>query len=229
MGQTQQAPARVDVFEPIAAFGRRGHGLVGLRAVGQAVGPAHLPGYYNSGSRIFRRKGACVTRPVFPVAVILLTFPSAVCAHGLDATCSYRDGKIVVQVYYDTQEPAIDAQAVVEGSDGQTVARGRTDAAGELRFVHPGAGRYRVIIDTADSHRVVKKINLTATDFAPDEVVSDGPSRESFTGYRWLKWAVGLTAVGLFAFALRVAVRRASGGRYNEGDSSPPGGVAGPP
>jgi hypothetical protein len=135
----------------------------------------------------------------------LLASDSPARAHGLGVQCKLRGGKVEVEAYFDDDTMARDARVQVRNMDGELVAKGRTDDKGRWYFPVPAPGKYNVIVDAGDGHRAREKITIpgTATHSAvtqdPAEAsvpLSEGPSREEFTRFPWLRALLGTGIIG---------------------------------
>ena len=142
------------------------------------------------------------------VCFVALLVPSAVFAHGLDLTCTFRGGNVVVEAYFDNGDPATDAAIKLVDSRNATVAEGRTDAEGKWSFSMPAPGNYRVVLDTPDLHRAEKLLEFTLGELHEGQILSKGQSRQAFTGYRWVKVIIGVVAIAIFGFAFQFALRK---------------------
>jgi hypothetical protein len=126
---------------------------------------------------------------------LLAARPAA--AHGLGAQCRVRGGQVEVEAYYDDDTPATQARVVVRGPGNETVAEGRTDAAGRWSFPLPPAGTYRVTVDAGAGHRKGVRVIIPGEPVAGETaVVSAGPGRREFTRFPWLEAAAGIGAIG---------------------------------
>ncbi len=131
-------------------------------------------------------------------------------AHGLDLEADHIGAAIVVTAYYDDDTPAADATVRVEDASGGIVGEGRTDERGCWSFPTPPAGRYKIRVNAGDGHVARRTITVTA----PDVPLSDGPTREEFTGpMRWVYSAVGLIAIAGLTFAVQALLRRRAAGQ----------------
>jgi nickel transport protein len=163
---------------------------------------------------------------------LVLVIPAVAHAHALGAEAKLKDGKVTVEAFYDDDTPATDAKVVVTDSDGKLVAEGKTDKVGKWSFSAPPAGKYKVVVDAGAGHRATVTLTVpesprpvqpeTAGRPAPgspvasvggeEVVVSEGPTRSEFTGWRRLAWAVaGLVVIGGGTFALSRLLRAVKG------------------
>lgn len=150
-------------------------------------------------------------------AFLLLTVPMAAHAHNIGLECKLKGDKVHVEAYYDDDTPG--AKAKVEVADGKNkiIASGITDAKGLWSFPSPEPGQYEVRIDAGAGHRAKKTITVPAgkSDATPREIetpvsspgqtISEGPSRDEFTSFPWLKVAIGLSVIGMLCGAYLVA------------------------
>lgn len=149
-----------------------------------------------------------------PVAV-LLTLATARPApgHALGAECKLRGDRVEVEAYYDDDTPARNAKVRVLDAHDNVVAEGRTDAQGKWSFPKPQPGSYQVAVDAGAGHGTKLKMTVPAGEGAPPAAISEGPRREEFTRFPWLKVTLGLGAIALFALALWLALRRSQTSR----------------
>jgi nickel transport protein len=156
--------------------------------------------------------------------LLLVVCANAARAHGLDAQCTLRAGRVEVEAYYDDDTPAGRAKVRVLDNAGARVIDGRTDTVGRWSFMPPAPGEYRVIVDAGAGHRKEVMVKITAEQLAAADAgqVSSGPSREEFTSVPWLKTVIGLAAIAAF-FVIVALVRRqrprspgAPGSRQND-------------
>ncbi len=120
-------------------------------------------------------------------------------AHGLSASCRPRGDQVEVEAYFTDNTPAAEAKVQVKDSNGEVIAEGVTDSHGRWSFPKPSPGRYLVTVDAGAGH--YEELHLT------EEFFGEGPSREEFTQFPWLKLAIGVGAILLFSFALCYARR----------------------
>jgi hypothetical protein len=163
------------------------------------------------GSRLF----------ILIMGVVLLS-PVPVWAHALGAEARFdpADGKVHVEAYFDDDSPAVNAKVEVQDGQEKTVAAGKTDARGFWSFPAPAAGRYVVLVDAGAGHRARKPIEVPAATTSPKSltftapektIISDGPTREDFTRFPYLKVGLGVGGIFLFSLAFLVARRKSSG------------------
>jgi nickel transport protein len=186
---------------------------------------------------VSRRNGHVLGR--FAVAAwVILVIPAVANAHALGAEAKLKDGRVTVEAFYDDDTPAADAKVVVTGPDGKLVAEGKTDRVGKWSFAAPPAGKYKVVVDAGAGHRATATLTvpephrpirpeeadpyttgqLGASAGGEEVVVSEGPTRSEFTGWRRLAWAVaGLVVIGGGTFALGRLLRAVRGRPQPEG------------
>ncbi len=183
--------------------------------------------------------------PAVALATALLTAPRAE-AHALGAEVKLSDGKVALEAYYYDDTPARDAKVRVEDGQKQLVVEGRTDAKGHWSFARPQPGRYLIVVDAGDGHRTQLKVTIpgrtssaplpgassgaecpccdeppaVSSAPAPPVKVSEGPTREEFTGFQALKLGIGLGAIAGLALAFWAA-RRLRHSSYAAGASGP--------
>jgi hypothetical protein len=73
--------------------------------------------------------------------LLWLLFAGSASAHALGVEARLKDGRVVVEAFYDDDTPARDARVVVRDEDRTAVAEGRTDGDGRWSFATPPAGR----------------------------------------------------------------------------------------
>lgn len=154
---------------------------------------------------------------------LILTIPTVADAHAVGAEARLKNGKVMIEAFYDDDTPVADAKVVITNPDGKLTAEGKTDKEGKCSFEAPLPGKYKVIVDAGAGHRATVGLtipitvppqtsesgsvaNSTGTVLSPtnDEViVSEGPTRSEFTGWRRLAWAVaGVVILGGGSWAL---------------------------
>jgi hypothetical protein len=138
---------------------------------------------------------------------ILAVFPALVQAHAIGGQCKVQNDKVLVEAYYSTDEPAVDARVTVLNQQGQEVTQGRTDANGSWSFPHPGPGKYQVRIDAGAGHRVNLDLILAENMAKTEANGSANPSRESFTGNPIFKVLIGLALIVVLALILWIIAR----------------------
>jgi nickel transport protein len=149
-----------------------------------------------------------VNGPTAGLALLLtLAAASPAAAHALGAECRLRDGRVEVEAYYDDDTPAPDAKVRVLDPQENTIVQGRTDAQGRWSFPTPRPGKYRVIVDAGAGHRATVPMTVPASEDVTASLLSDGPSRQEFTRFPWLKAGLGLAVIGGFSLALWLSRR----------------------
>lgn len=142
-----------------------------------------------------------------PLALLLLAQP--VSAHALGAECKIVGNRVELEAFYDDDTPAIKARVHVLDDQQKEIAEGRTDIRGLWSFPRPIAGKYRVVVDGGAGHRT--EIALTVPEQAPGPekpIISEGPTRQEFTRFPWLKVLLGLVMIAGFSAALLIARHR---------------------
>lgn len=144
-------------------------------------------------------------RCIFTLLVIV-ALPLAASAHGLILEARLENGVLTAKVFYDDGDPAVGATVTVEA--GNTVAEGRTDAAGTWPFPAPPPGAYTITANAGDGH--LAKVTLTVPADGPAAVQSQrrltGPQRRALT-------AGGLAAIAGLTLGLRALLRRRAAGK----------------
>jgi hypothetical protein len=145
------------------------------------------------------------------VAVLVVAAPAA--AAGFGAQAVLDGGRLTVEAYYRDNSPAGGLPVTIINTNFETVAEGKTDDHGRWSVERPPAGAYRVRLG-GDSGLT---LNLRLPD--PAEVpgggvpylVSDGPTRGTFTRPAWVTWLVGLGGVVVFALVAWAVFRKGGG------------------
>ncbi|QEL16167.1 carboxypeptidase-like regulatory domain-containing protein [Limnoglobus roseus] len=136
----------------------------------------------------------------------VLLLPLAGQAHGLDLQAKVRDRTVAVSAYYDDDTAAAGATVRVEGENGSVIAEGKMDGDGDWAFPVPPPGRYKISVNAGDGHVARRTITI-----APETPLTDGPTREEFTGpMRWAYAAAGLIAIAGLTFGVQALLRRRS-------------------
>jgi hypothetical protein len=161
--------------------------------------------------------------------LLVLTIHSRARAHALGAECKLNGKQVEVEAYYDDDTAARDAKVRVEDAAKRSVAEGVTDKAGRWSFPRPQTGRYLVVVDAGAGHRTQVRITVPPTGAAsvsasvtsPDDcsccdaspsssdaaTISEGPPRDEFTRFPWLKLGIGLAVIGVLGVAFFVSWR----------------------
>ena len=124
----------------------------------------------------------------------LLTGGSAQ-AHAVHVQAKQVGTLVVVEVFFDDDEPA--ARATVRILDGAEtlVAEGETDEKGAWSFPAPAPGAYRVVVDARDGHTAKRSLTIESP-VEGVKVVTGGPTRQEITGpTRWLLAAAGVALI----------------------------------
>jgi hypothetical protein len=144
-------------------------------------------------------------------------------AHGLGAECKLHGKRVELEAYFDDDTPARGATVRVEDVGRKAVAEGRTDAKGLWSFPRPQPGRYVVHVDAGAGHRTEVKVTIPEGEERPGDepaesgtappepaapvTVSEGPGREEFTRFPWLKLGIGVAVIGGVAAAFLISRR----------------------
>lgn len=154
-------------------------------------------------------------------ASLLLAYPLIASAHGIGIEARLKGGRVMIEAYFDDDSPAADAKVIVTDESGKTVVEGKSDNKGAWSFDAPLAGKYRASVDAGGGHLARTTFTIPpkvvsipeSTNTPPKEiVVSDGPTRASFTGpMKWVMAVVGLGILAMLAFLGRLLVRKQSG------------------
>ena len=154
--------------------------------------------------------GSPLSRPAV-LAFLALLLPSPAWAHGLNVslrrTRNAPARRCTVAAYFDDDTVAREAKVVVTENNGIAVVQGTTDERGQWAFPRPTPGRYRILVDAGNGHRV--HANL---DIPPDPAAAvgiDTPSRADFTRFPWLGILGGVGSLTIAAgLAWRLRRRR---------------------
>jgi hypothetical protein len=113
---------------------------------------------------------------------------------------------VEVEVFYDDDTPAINAKVQVLDANEKVTLSGTTDTQGRWTFATPAAGKYEVRADAGAGHRAKTSLAVPVVAESPAPVaISDGPTREEFTRFPWLKVAIGVAVLGGIAVAFMIA------------------------
>ncbi|MCI0638765.1 MAG: carboxypeptidase-like regulatory domain-containing protein [Gemmataceae bacterium] len=143
--------------------------------------------------------------------IVALACPECVWAHALGVECSLRGGKVHVEAFYDDDTPAQFALVEIRDSTKMLFANGKTDAKGLWSFEAPPPGNYEVFVNAGAGHAVQKALTVparTPTVESPKLVISQGQTREEFTGFPIIKVGIALGTLALFTIAFLIARRR---------------------
>lgn len=179
-----------------------------------------------------RRNGSALG--VYGLAAwVLLASPAVADAHAVGVEARLKDGRVIVEAFYDDDTAAGDARVVVTDPDGKVAVEGKTDKDGKWSFPAPPAGKYKVTVDAGAGHRAAVSLTIPAAPPTPapgeqaadsgpvsspsiatdgELTVSEGPTRSEFTGWRRFAWAAaGLAVIGGGTWALTRLLRAAKG------------------
>lgn len=156
---------------------------------------------------------------IWPIAFAILaplTAPGTAWAHALGAECKLRDGKVHVEAFFEDDTPAQEARVRVLGEDGLELLQTKTDAQGRCSFIAPTPGRYQLVVDDGAGHRVELRMTIPqSTVVTTSEPVTQGPGREEFTRFPWMRVIAGLSVILAVAVAFLIS-------RHMAGSASPP-------
>ncbi|MBI3406736.1 MAG: carboxypeptidase regulatory-like domain-containing protein [Planctomycetes bacterium] len=154
-------------------------------------------------------------RCILAVVFFLALAPSAANAHDVGLVCKQKQGtnKISVEAFFDDETPAAGAKVDVVDSAKKTITSGKTDAKGLWTFEALEPGEYKVMLDAGAGHKAERRIVVRPWDGVPANTgeqtpIQEGPSRQEFTRFPWLKVGVGLGVIGLFGVAFLVSRRK---------------------
>ncbi len=139
--------------------------------------------------------------------LVALLVPDWAMAHAVQAQCRIQGGQVVIEVFFDSDVPAEDAQVTISAENQQTVAQGRTDVAGRWSFPLPAPGSYVVKVDAGYGHR--RTIQLEVPAEARESILT----RAAGNLPRWLGVAIGLTVIGVGWLAARWLLDKRPGTR----------------
>jgi nickel transport protein len=147
------------------------------------------------------------SRPTL-LAILALLPASPAMAHGLNVSVEpdTPGALVTVAAYFEDNTPAQQAKVFVTEVDSTPVVHGTTDDRGRWAFARPAPGRYRILVDAGNGHRVHADLTI-ATDPALSAGI-DTPSRAEFTRFRWLGVLGGVGFLGLFAGVAWLVRRR---------------------
>jgi hypothetical protein len=136
-------------------------------------------------------------RAVLATLAFLVTSPAM--AHGLNVSLEpgAPGGSVTVLAYFTDDTSAQAAKVVLTKNDGTPVLKGTTDERGQWAFARPAPGRYRIIVDAGNGHRVQAKLDIPAE--ADAAVGIDTPSRAEFTRFPWIGIGLGVGLMALLA------------------------------
>jgi hypothetical protein len=145
-------------------------------------------------------------------------------AHGLGVECKLKGAVIEIAAFFDDNTPAANAEVKVEDDQNRIIAEGRLDGEGHWSFARPAAARYRIRVNDGAGHLVRTTMNVPATSAEPlsGSTVSEGPSREEFTRFPWLKLTIGLITLGVLSAAFRIARRQSGSAPQSQGGNTQP-------
>lgn len=160
-------------------------------------------------------------RRLLPALLLVLADPQWASAHAIGIEAKLKGTTVAVEAYYDDDTPAVDAKVTVEDSAKGVIAEGKTNAKGVWSFASPAPGKYIVRVDAGGGHTAKTTITIPnpVTTLPPQEdgapgqespgvSISDGPSRETFTGpMRWAMAGVGLASIAGLTILLRQLFR----------------------
>jgi hypothetical protein len=154
---------------------------------------------------------------------LMLLAPGAAPAHALGADCTLRGGRVEVEAYFSDDTAARGATVRVLDARKRVVAEGHTDNAGHWSFAAPPPGRYVVAVGADAGHTARVKVTIPvrtaakrpsgasprAGHFPGRPVqVSEGPSRQAFTRFPWLRAALGVGLIAALAWVAWLARHR---------------------
>ena len=143
-------------------------------------------------------------------SVIVVLMPARAFAHALGVECKLKDGKVLVEAFYDDDTPAAKAKVEVVNAKDEVISKDMTDGEGRWSFTAPAPGKYEVRVDAGAGHRATTSITIPGA-AAPEPVTSISENtRAEFTGVPWLKMTIGFVTIGTLcgAFLIASALRK---------------------
>ncbi len=146
---------------------------------------------------------------ILGLSLLLSTIATNVAtAHALGVQAKLKDGKILVEAYYDDDSPAIKTKIqIMKGKE--EIASRVTDEKGLCTFDAPAPGKYEIHADAGAGHRASTTITIPGatptTEQKKETPISSGATREEFTGTPWLKIGIGISAIGVLCVAFMLA------------------------
>lgn len=148
---------------------------------------------------------------------LLVACPLSASAHGIGVEARLKGDRVLIEAFFDDDTPAADAKVAVTDDSGRQLTDGRTDLKGTWSFAAPPAGKYRVTVDAGAGHLAKTTFTIppkagipaaSADSPEPEVIVSDGPTRATFTGpLKWVLAAIGLGLIAALAFVVRRLAR----------------------
>src|SRR6266571_8807784 len=90
--------------------------------------------------------------PLLLAFLTLAMVPPSAQAHAVGLEWRFRDDRVVIDVFYDDDSPAVRARVRVLDGDKE-IATGLTDEKGGWSFARPAPGRYTIDVDAGAGHR----------------------------------------------------------------------------
>lgn len=158
--------------------------------------------------------------PVFPALFLMLFAAAGAAAHGTGfRLVETRDAR-AVRCYYASGDPMAYAKVLVYGPEDRDTEHqnGRTDRAGSFAFLPDRPGKWRVIVNDGQGHRLEAKVPVAPSP-VPDGAKVPGSGYEGDTGREGstLKIVGALCGVSLiFNFFFLVYSRRRDTAEHSE-------------
>jgi hypothetical protein len=150
---------------------------------------------------------------------LLGLFATNASAHAVGVDCTFRLGKIEVEVFYDDDTAASKAKVELVNAKDEVVESAISDKHGRCVLRKPAAGKYEVRVDAGAGHRARKKIEVPASSIhdagigmaldaalqaapivsVPSPIkpsISDSSVRAEFTRFPWEKLLIGIVVIG---------------------------------
>ena len=140
-----------------------------------------------------------------PALLAALALPAFAQAHAVGVEAKLVGEAVRIEAFFDDDTPADGAKVTVRDGANALVAEGVTDDKGVWSFAVPPAGKYAVRVDAGGGHAATAVVTIPER-ATSTTAISDGPSRESFTG--WQRWATAGVGVALIAAGTWLVKRR---------------------
>jgi hypothetical protein len=158
----------------------------------------------------------------------LLLCVSHVEAHALKADVRVGKDKITVESFFDDNTPAVQALVRVLDPNKKVVAEAKTNVDGYCALPLPPPGEYQLVVDAGAGHRTTMPITIVGADRTHDQTdpteqtaARDSDTRVGDDSSRWLKIAIGLSAIAALSIGYILSRRFSSRAGAPEGWQSP--------
>jgi hypothetical protein len=135
-------------------------------------------------------------RQFLPSIVLLLLYSTPIHAHKMLLSCTLKADRVLVEVFYDDDTPAQEAEVRLGADEQNVIASGKTDERGNWFCAIPAAGTYQVWA-TSTGHKAKGEIVVPASgsQAKANHSPSSEPTREEQTRVPWDRLAIGLGIV----------------------------------